>query len=70
MDICRAVGTKQGIPVEKVDALSHYATSDRFTAREGAALAYSEAIVREDFEVTDARVARLRELFSEAGSSS
>jgi alkylhydroperoxidase family enzyme len=66
MDIRRAVGAKQGVPVEKLDALSDHATSDRFTARERAALAYAEAIVREDREVTDACVARLREHFSEA----
>jgi alkylhydroperoxidase family enzyme len=66
MDIRRAVGAKQGIPAEKLDALSDYSTSERFTARERAALAYSEAIVREDREVTDACVGRLREHFSEA----
>jgi len=66
MDIRRAVGAKRGIPVEQLDALSDYSTSERFTARERAALAYSEAIVREDCEVTDACVARLREHFSEA----
>jgi alkylhydroperoxidase family enzyme len=66
MDIRRAVGAKQGIPLEKLGALSEYSISKRFTARERAALAYSEAIVREDREVTDACVARLREHFSEA----
>jgi alkylhydroperoxidase family enzyme len=66
MDIRRAVGAKQGIPAEKLEALPHYSTSDRFSARERAALSYSEAIVREDREVTDACVARLREHFSEA----
>ena len=66
MDIRRAVGAKQGIPVEKLDALSDYSTSERFTARERAALAYSEAIVCENREVTDTCVARLREHFSEA----
>jgi len=66
MDIRRAVGAKRGILLEKLDALSDYSTSERFTARERAALAYSEAIVREDREVTDACVARLREHFSEA----
>jgi alkylhydroperoxidase family enzyme len=65
MDIRRAVGAKQGIPVDKLDALSDYSTSERFTARDRAALAYAEAIVREDREVTDACVARLREHFSE-----
>jgi len=66
MDIRRAVGAKQGIPIEKLDALSDYSTSERFTPRERAALAYSEAIVREDREVTDVCVARLSEHFSEA----
>ena len=66
MDIRRAVGAKQGIPVEKLDALADYSTSERFTARERAALAYAEAIVREDRAVTDACVGRLREHFSEA----
>jgi alkylhydroperoxidase family enzyme len=66
MDIRRAVGAKQEIPLEKLDVLSEYSTSERFTTRERAALAYSEAIVREDREVTDACVARLREHFSEA----
>ena len=66
MDIRRAVGAKQGIPVQKLDALAAYSTSERFTARERAALEYAEAIVREDREVTDACVARLREHFSEA----
>lgn len=66
MDIRRAVGAKQGMPAEKLDALSNFSTSERFTARERAALAYSEAIVREDREVTDACAARLREHFSEA----
>ena len=66
MDIRRAVGAKQEIPLEKLDVLSEYSTSERFTTRERAALAYSEAIVRDDREVTDAGVARLREHFSEA----
>ena len=66
MDIRRAVGAKRGIPVAKLDALSGYSTSEQFTTREQAALAYSEAIVREDREVTDACIARLREHFSEA----
>ena len=66
MDIRRAVGAKRGIPLEKLDALVRYSTSDRFTARERAALEYAEAITREDRDVTDACVGRLREHFSEA----
>jgi alkylhydroperoxidase family enzyme len=66
MDIRRAVGVTVGIPGEKLDELPRYPWSDRFTAREKAALAYAEAITRDDREVTDECVARLREHFSEA----
>jgi hypothetical protein len=66
MDIRHAVGVTVGIPREKLDELPRYPQSDRFTARERAALEYAEAITRDDREVTDACVARLREHFSEA----
>ena len=66
MDIRRAVGAKAGIPSEKLDDLLNYRQSDRFTAREQAALEYAERITRDDQEVTDACMARLREHFSEA----
>jgi len=66
MDIRRAVGVTVGIPGEKLDELYRYAQSDRFTARERAALDYAEAITRDDREVSDACVVRLREHFSEA----
>jgi alkylhydroperoxidase family enzyme len=66
MDIRRAVGAKAGIPTEKLDDLTHYRESDRFTARERAALEYAERITRDDLPVTDACMARVREHFSEA----
>lgn len=66
MDIRRAVGAKVGIPREKLDAVARYRQSDRFTARERAALEYAENVTREDQEVTEASTARLREHFSEA----
>jgi alkylhydroperoxidase family enzyme len=66
MDIRRAVGVTVGIPGEKLDELPRHPQSARFTARERAALAYAEAITRDDREVTDTCVARLREHFSEA----
>ena len=66
MDIRRAVGVTVGIPRETLDDLPRYRSSDRFSARERAALEYAEAITREDQEVTDGCVARLREHFSEA----
>ena len=66
MDIRRAVGAKAGIPSEKLDDLARYRESDRFTARERAALEYAERITRDDLPVTDACMARVREHFSEA----
>src|SRR2546422_3932529 len=60
MDIRRAVGAKLGISREKLDELWRYRQSDRFSARERAALEYAEAITREDQEVTDACVEQLR----------
>jgi len=66
MDIRRAVGAKAGISNEKMDDLLRYQESDRFTAREQAALEYAERITRDDLEVTDACMARVREHFSEA----
>jgi len=65
MDIRRAVGVTVGIPHEKLDALARDPQGDLFTAREQAALEYAERITREDQEVTDACVERLREHFSE-----
>ena len=66
MDIRRAVGARAGIPSEKLDNLLRYRESDRFTAREQAALEYAERITRDGLEVTDACLARVREHFSEA----
>ena len=66
MDIRRAVGARAGIPSEKLDDLLRYRQSDRFTAREQAALEYAERITRDDQHMTDACMARLREHFSEA----
>ncbi len=65
MDIQRAVGAKARIPVEVLAALDAYADSRHFTAREKAALEFSGRVTREDQEVTDACLTRLREHFSE-----
>ncbi len=66
MDIRRAVGARAGIPSEKLDDLLRYRDSDRFTAREHAALEYAERITRDDLEVTGGCMTRLREHFTEA----
>ena len=64
MDIRHAVGVKAGIPEAKLDALADYATSPWFSARERAALAFAEDVVRDDREVTEAGEARLAEHFT------
>ena len=66
MDIRHAVGVKAGIPEAKLDALREYATSPWFSARERAALAFAEEVVRDDRAVTDAGEARLAEHFTKA----
>lgn len=66
MDIRHAVGVKAGVPEAKLDALGEYASSACFTARERAALAYAEAIVRDEREISAALEAGVREHFSAA----
>ena len=46
MDIRRAVGAKAGVPSEKMDDLLRYRESDRFTAREQAALVAAALVNR------------------------
>ena|SRR2546428_5738308 len=65
MDIQRAVGAQAGIPVEVLAALDAYADSRHFPEREKAALEFAGRVTREDQEVTDTCLARLREHFSE-----
>ena len=60
------MGVKAGIPAEKLAALRRYQESPHFSEREKAALAFAEAIVRDDREVNDACSARVREHFTEA----
>ncbi len=66
MDIRHAVGVKAGIPEEKLADLDRWEDSARFTARERAALAFCERIVRDDVDAAAADDAALREHFSEA----
>lgn len=65
MDIRHAVGVKAGIPAEKLAALTSYKESPQFTEREKAALEFSEAITRDDQEVSDECLRRVRQHFSE-----
>src|SRR2546421_4324156 len=66
MDIRHAVGVKEDIDEATLAALPAWRESDRFTAREKAALEVTEEIVADNREVSDACFARVREHFSEA----
>jgi len=66
MDIRHAVGVKEGLDEATLAALPEWRGSDRFSAREKAALELSEEIVADDRDVSDACFARVREHFSEA----
>ena len=66
MDIRHAVGVKASIDRVTLAALPEWRASDRFSARERAALEFCEEIVRAEDEVSDACFARVREHFSEA----
>jgi alkylhydroperoxidase family enzyme len=65
MDINTAVGRKQGIPDDKLEAIARYAEHPGFTERERAAIAYAEMITISPDDVTDAQFADLRRHFSE-----
>jgi alkylhydroperoxidase family enzyme len=65
MDINTAVGRKQGIPEDKLEAIERYADHPGFTERERAAIAYAEMITISPNDVTDAQFADLRRHFNE-----
>ncbi len=52
MDIRHAVGVKTGVPAEKLANVLTFQESPRFSARERAALHFSERITRDDLEVS------------------
>jgi alkylhydroperoxidase family enzyme len=66
MDIRHAVGVKESVDEVTLAALRDWRASDRFSARERAALELCEQVVRDDLDVSDACFARVREHFSEA----
>ena len=65
MDIRHAVGVKLGVPAEKLANLLEYRDNPHFSAREQAALEFCERTTRDDLEVTDECVAKVREHFTE-----
>ncbi len=66
MDIRHAVGVKMGIPPEKLADILTYQESSRFSERERAALHFCERVIRDDLDVSEECLARLREYFTEA----
>ena len=65
MDIRHAVGARLGVPAEKLAGLLDYRGNPRFSAREQAALEFCERTTRDDLEITDDCMARVREHFTE-----
>ena len=66
MDIRHAVGVKVGVPAEKLTDVLTYRESPHFSEQERAALHFCERITRDDLEVSEECLARLREHFTEA----
>ena len=66
MDIRHAVGVKAGVPAEKLANLLSYHGNPHFSEREQAALELCERTTRDDLDVTDECLARVREHFTEA----
>jgi alkylhydroperoxidase family enzyme len=56
-----------GLDVERLKDIDDYATSDRYTDDERAAIAYADAMTTDPHTVTDEQVADLRHRFSDAG---
>lgn len=65
VDLNSATLLKRGVGTDKVAALQHFETSDLFSARERAALAYAEAVTYSDRQPTEEHFERLRQHFDE-----
>jgi alkylhydroperoxidase family enzyme len=59
------VGSAEGVPDEKIDALPDYATSRHYSEAERVALAYADAITLTDQDVDDELFARVRQFFND-----
>jgi len=66
MDIRHAVGVTEHIDEQTLAALADWRASERFTARERAALELTEEIVSDERDVSDDCFARVRAHFTEA----
>jgi alkylhydroperoxidase family enzyme len=65
MDIRHAVGVRKGVSAEKLTDILGYHESPRYSERERAALDFCERITRDDLDVSEECLARLREHFTE-----
>jgi hypothetical protein len=65
MDIRHAVGVRKGVSAEKLTDILRYRESPRYSERERAALDFCERITRDDLDVSEECLARLREHFTE-----
>ena len=66
MDIRHAVGVNEHIDEQTLAALADWRASERFTAREKAALELTEDILSDERDVSDDCFARVRAHFTEA----
>jgi alkylhydroperoxidase family enzyme len=66
MDIRHAVGVKQGVPAEKLTDVLTYRESPHFDERERPAMEFCERTIRDDLDMSDECLMRLREHFSQA----
>jgi alkylhydroperoxidase family enzyme len=66
MDIRHAVGVKTGVAPEKLADVLTYQESARFSEPERAALEFCERITRDDQDVSEECLARLRGHFTDA----
>jgi|SRR5215471_11604520 len=65
MDSNAAVGSRLGVPTEKIDALDEYANNPLFTEAEKAALEYADAITDTARDVDDELFKRLRRYYDD-----
>jgi alkylhydroperoxidase family enzyme len=65
MDIRHAVGVKVGVPAGKLADILTFQESPHFSERERAALQFCERVIRDDLEVSDDCLSRVREHFTE-----
>jgi len=65
VDINSATVLQRGVDQEKLDELSEFETSERFSEREKAALAYAEAVTYSDAQATGRHFDRLRVHFTD-----